>query len=59
MDTDTGEIIILSDADLTFTETNISFSTEQLRENRQYNVTITASNSHGQTLSPAGLISKK
>ncbi len=51
VDVDTGETITLGDTALTITETNITFPTQQLRENRHYNVTVTASNYRGQAVS--------
>ena len=51
VDLDTGEIITLGDEELTTEENNITFTTEQLRVNRCYNVTIGASNSAGSTTS--------
>ena len=50
MDVDTGEIITLGDTDLTITETNITFTTQHLRENRRYNVTVTAFNAAGSAM---------
>lgn len=47
MDVDTGEVIKLVDTDLSIAGTNISFTTQQLRENRRYSVTATASNLAG------------
>jgi hypothetical protein len=44
IDVDTGETITLGDSDLMITENNITFTTQQLRENRHYNVTVTAFN---------------
>ena len=44
-------ITTLGNTDLTITDTNITFTTQQLRENRHYNVTVTASNIRGQTAS--------
>ncbi len=51
MDVNTGKTITLNDTDLTIAETNITFTTQQLGENRRYNVTVTASNSCGQAIS--------
>ena len=53
MDLDTGEIITLGDEELTTQENNITFTTEQLRVNRRYNVAVRASNSAGSTTSYA------
>ena len=44
VDVDTGETFTL---DMTIAETNITFNTQQLRENRRYNVTIISSNAAG------------
>ena len=54
-DVDTREIITLEGNDLTITETNITFTTQQLRENRHYNVTVAASNTAGSATSQAGI----
>ncbi len=50
VDVDTGETTILEGTDLMITETSI-FTTRQLRENRRYNVSVTASNSRGEATS--------
>lgn len=47
LDHDTGERITLQDNDLEIVERNITFTTEQLRVNRRYDVTIQARNSYG------------
>ena len=47
VDVDTGETTTLEDTDVTVTETGITFSTQQLTENRHYNVTVTVSNVRG------------
>ena len=53
---DTGqEIIVLGDSDLIITKTNITFTIQRLRENRHYNVTVTASNIAGSATSQAGI----
>ena len=49
-DIDTGETITLGDTELTITETNITFTTQQVRENRRYNVTVMASNAAGSVM---------
>ncbi len=49
VDVYTGEIITLGNSLLTIVENNITFTTEQLRENRHYNATIIASNATSQT----------
>ena len=51
MDLDTEEIITLRDGDLTVADNNITFTTEQLKTNRHYNVTVRAFNSAGSTTS--------
>ena len=51
VDLDTGEIITLGDRELPIVGNNITFTTEQLRVNRHYNVTVRASNSAGSTTS--------
>ncbi len=51
VDVDTEETITLGDADLTISETSIIFTTEQLRENRHYTVSVTASNIAGSAIS--------
>ncbi len=51
VDVDTGETITLDNTDLTITETNITFTNQHLKQNRHYNVTVTASNSRGQAVS--------
>ena len=52
VDLDTGEIITLGYGELTIAGNNITFiTTEQLRDNRRYNVTVRASNSAGSTTS--------
>ncbi len=59
MDVDTGETITsLGGTDLNITETNITFTTQQLRENHRYNVTVRASNVAGSATSQT-MISKK
>ena len=55
VDVDTGETTTLGDNDLIITETNITFTTQQLRENRRYNVTVTASNIVGSATSQVGI----
>ncbi len=57
MDVDTGETITLEETDLTIAETNITFTTQQLRGNRCYTVTVTASNAAGSATSET-MISK-
>ena len=47
LDIDVGEIITLGDTDLTIAAVNITFTSQQLRENRCYNITVTASNIAG------------
>ena len=42
VDLDTGENLRLDATDLTVTENTISFTTAQVTENRQYNVTVRA-----------------
>ena len=51
MDADTGETVTLGGNALKLHETSITFSTLPLRENRHYNVTITASNADCSALS--------
>ena len=51
MDLDTGEIITLGAGELTIADNNITFTAEQLRVNRLYNVTVRASNSAGSATS--------
>ena len=46
-DLDTGEVISLENADLNITGANVTLGTEELRENRHYNITIRASNIAG------------
>ena len=58
VDIDTGEIITLGDTDLTIAETNITFTTQQLRENHRYNVTVIASNIAGSATDEKLRISK-
>ena len=55
MDVDTGEIITLEETDLTIEGTSITFTARQLRENRRYNVTVTASNIAGSTTSKVNI----
>ena len=55
VDLDTEEIITLGDEELTIAGNNITFTTEQLKTNRHYNVTIRASNSAGSTTSYVAL----
>ena len=55
LDTSTGEIITLREGELTRAENNITLTTEQLRVNRHYNVTIRASNKAGSTTSYVAL----
>ena len=50
MDLDTGKITTLGDEELTIAENNI-ITTEQLRVNRHYNITVNASNSAGSATS--------
>ena len=57
-DLDTEEIITLGDEELTIAEENITIITKQLRVNRQYNVTVLATNSQGSAISFANNISK-
>ena len=45
VDLDTGEIINLGDGELNLAGNIITFTTEQLRVNRRYNITVRASNS--------------
>lgn len=47
LDHDTGENIIKRDSDLDIVERNITFTTEQLKANRHYIVTIQAWNTNG------------
>ena len=51
MDLDTGEMITLREGELTIADNNITLTTEQLRVNRLYNVTVRASNKAGSTTS--------
>ena len=51
VDLDTVEIITLGDGEFIIAENNITFTTEQVRVNRLYNVTINASNSAGSATS--------
>ena len=53
VDLDSKEIITLGGSDLIIAETNITFSTQQLRENRHYNITVTAANIAGTDVSQA------
>ncbi len=48
---DTNGNITLGSTDLTIAETNITFTTQQLRQNRRYTVTVTASNAAGSATS--------
>ncbi len=50
VDVDTGETITLGSTDLTIAETNITFTTQQLRENHHYNVSVMASNAVSSTV---------
>ena len=47
VDVDTRETITLGNTDLTVAETNITFTAEQLRMNRHYNITVIAFNVAG------------
>ena len=51
VDIETGENIMLGSTELTIAESNITFTSRQLRMNRHYNVTITASNPAGYVVS--------
>ena len=51
VDVETGETIALGISDLTFVAANISFTTQQLRENRHYIVAVEASNVAGTAIS--------
>ena len=57
MDVNTGESITLENVDLTIKATSITFTAQNLRENRRYDVTVIASNVHGQAISQV-MISK-
>lgn len=59
LDIDTGEDITIGDSNLAVVaETNITFTTtQQLRQNRHYNVTVTASNIVGQITTSSAVIS--
>ena len=46
-DLDTGEIITLGDGELTIRENTITFTTEQLTDNRHCNVSVNAFNVAG------------
>lgn len=50
VDVDTRETFVGKDSEKTVIVTNITFSTEQLRENRHYNVTVFASNIVGTSI---------
>ena len=54
-DADTGEIVNVDLVDVSVT--NITVSTNQLRENRHYNVTVTNSNLVGQVATSSVVIS--
>ncbi len=51
MDLDTGENIPVGDTHLTVEENNITVTTDLLRANHYYNVTVRASNEAGLTTS--------
>ena len=57
-DLDTGESITLGDGELTIGENAITFTSEQLTDNRNYSVTVNATNAAGSTSSPPITISK-
>ena len=50
-DLDEGEIITIGDLNLTVAGNGVVFTSEQLKRNRLYNVTITASNINGSATS--------
>ena len=52
-DIDTEEIITLGNEELTIAKERITIITKQLRVNRQYNVTVLATNSRGSAISYA------
>ena len=54
-DLDTEEIITLGDEELTILKKSITIITKQLRVNRQYNVTVLATNSRGSAISYANI----
>ena len=56
VDVDTEETVTLDDNTLIVDKTNITFLTQSLRENRRYNVTITASNVAGSALSETRML---
>lgn len=47
VDIHTENVTVLDESDLTIEGTNITFTTQQLRENHCYNVTVTAFNIAG------------
>ena len=55
MDGNSGESIILGGTDLSITETNITFTTQKLKENRHYYITVTASNIAGSATSESSI----
>jgi hypothetical protein len=55
IDIDTGETITVRDNDLTITETNITFTTQQLGENHRYSINVTASNIAGSATSQVSI----
>ena len=54
-DLDTEEIITLGDEELAIAKERITIITKQLRINRQYNVTVLATNSRGSAISYANI----
>jgi hypothetical protein len=51
VDVDSGEVITLGDTDLVIAVTNITFTTQQLKGSRLYNVTVAAFNVAGSATS--------
>ena len=55
VDIDAGETITLGESDLILSVNNISFTIQQVRENRHYSVTVIASNAAGYAVSQIGI----
>ena len=55
VDIDAGETITLGESDLILSVNYIAFSIQQVRENRHYSVTVTASNAGGLAVSQIGI----
>ena len=54
-DLDTEEIITLGDEEFSIAKEHITIITKQLRVNRQYNITVVATNSRGSAISYANI----